>query len=258
MGFPGGLGGKRILLQCRRTRFDPWEDTLEKGMATHSSILVWRIPWTEKPGGLQSMGLQRVRHDRQLRTITEYYRIPMEHFDCHIWGLFIFWLCQEAWGTLVPRLGIEPVAPALKVWSLSHWTTREIPRESFSFILLKLSILRNNLLKNTPLKYTYFKGTVWVLASIYAPSICRMFLKSFLLPLSSRHRVYNNSNSWPPLKTWEISRVCSLVRRRVTHGSTRPALLRRLSCLGPRGSCLLRMGQALQLATAPTGGDVTA
>ena len=39
------------------------EDPLKKGMATHSSILVWRIPWTEKPGGLQSMGFQRVRHD---------------------------------------------------------------------------------------------------------------------------------------------------------------------------------------------------
>ena len=38
------------------------EDPLEEGMATHSSILAWRIPWTEEPGGLQSMGLQRVRH----------------------------------------------------------------------------------------------------------------------------------------------------------------------------------------------------
>ena len=38
------------------------EDALEKGMATHSSILAWRIPWTEEPGGLQSMGWQRVRH----------------------------------------------------------------------------------------------------------------------------------------------------------------------------------------------------
>ena len=37
-----------------------WEDLLEKGMATHSSILAWRIPWTEEPGGLQSMGSQRV------------------------------------------------------------------------------------------------------------------------------------------------------------------------------------------------------
>ena len=40
-----------------------WEDLLEKGMATHSSILAWRIPWTEEPGVLQSMSLQRVGHD---------------------------------------------------------------------------------------------------------------------------------------------------------------------------------------------------
>ena len=40
-----------------------WEDALEKGKATHSSILAWRIPWTEEPDGLQSMGSQRVRHD---------------------------------------------------------------------------------------------------------------------------------------------------------------------------------------------------
>ena len=40
-----------------------WEDPLEKGMATHSSILAWRIPWTEESGGLQSMGSQRVGHD---------------------------------------------------------------------------------------------------------------------------------------------------------------------------------------------------
>ena len=39
------------------------EDALEKGMATHSSILAWEIPWTVEPGGLQSMGLQRVEHD---------------------------------------------------------------------------------------------------------------------------------------------------------------------------------------------------
>ena len=39
------------------------EDPLEKGMATHSSILAWIIPWTEEPGGLQSTGSQRVRHD---------------------------------------------------------------------------------------------------------------------------------------------------------------------------------------------------
>ena len=40
-----------------------WEDSLEKGMATRSGNLAWRVPWTEEPGRLQSMGLQRVGHD---------------------------------------------------------------------------------------------------------------------------------------------------------------------------------------------------
>ena len=42
------------------------EDALEKGIATHSSIVAWEIPWTEEPGGLQSMGSQRVGHDERL------------------------------------------------------------------------------------------------------------------------------------------------------------------------------------------------
>ena len=41
-----------------------WENPLEKGMAAHSSILTWRIPWTEESGGLQSMRSQRIRQDR--------------------------------------------------------------------------------------------------------------------------------------------------------------------------------------------------
>ena len=44
-------------------QFLNWEDPLEKGMATHFSVLSWRIPWTEEPGGLQSMGSQRVGHN---------------------------------------------------------------------------------------------------------------------------------------------------------------------------------------------------
>ena len=44
-------------------QFLGWEDPLEKGMATHSSVLAWRIPWTEEPGRLQSMGSQRVGQD---------------------------------------------------------------------------------------------------------------------------------------------------------------------------------------------------
>ena len=47
-----------------------WEDALEEEMTTHSSILAWRIPWTEKPGGLQSVGSQRVGHDCVTNTHT--------------------------------------------------------------------------------------------------------------------------------------------------------------------------------------------
>ena len=65
-GFPGGASCKQPACQCRRlnetlVRSLGWEDPLDKGMATYSRILVWRIPWTEKSGGLQSIGLQRVR-----------------------------------------------------------------------------------------------------------------------------------------------------------------------------------------------------
>ena len=50
-------------MQETRVWFLGQEDPLEKGMASHSSILAWEIPWTEESGGLQSMGLQRVGHD---------------------------------------------------------------------------------------------------------------------------------------------------------------------------------------------------
>ena len=60
------------LLAMQETQFQflGWEDPLEKGMATRSSIFVWRIPWTEEPGGLQSMGSQRVGHAQATNTLT--------------------------------------------------------------------------------------------------------------------------------------------------------------------------------------------
>ena len=50
-------------MQATWVPFLGWEDPLEKGMATHSIIVAWRIPWTEVPGGPQSIGPQRVGHD---------------------------------------------------------------------------------------------------------------------------------------------------------------------------------------------------
>ena len=57
-----------------------WEDLLKKEMATHSSILAWKTPWREEPGGLQSMGSQRVRHDwaTSLSFLNHLYRIVLQ------------------------------------------------------------------------------------------------------------------------------------------------------------------------------------
>ena len=65
MGFPGGSVVRNLPAMWEtQVRFLGWEDPLDKEMATHSSILTWRIPWTEESGRLQSMGSKRVRHDR--------------------------------------------------------------------------------------------------------------------------------------------------------------------------------------------------
>ena len=63
-GFPGSSDGKQSdAVQETWVRSLSQQDPLEKGMATHSGILIWRIPWTQEPGWLQSTGLQRVRCD---------------------------------------------------------------------------------------------------------------------------------------------------------------------------------------------------
>ena len=62
LGFPVGSDSKNLpTVQETQVCSLGQEDPLEKGMAAHSSILAWRIPWTEEPGGLQTMELQRVR-----------------------------------------------------------------------------------------------------------------------------------------------------------------------------------------------------
>ena len=91
------------------------EDPLEEGMATCSSILAWRISWTEEPGGLQSMGFQRAGHD---------------------WSE---WACRHAlYGILIPWPGIKPVPTAVEACSLNQWTTSEV-LSFFQFLLTVFS-----------------------------------------------------------------------------------------------------------------------
>ena len=67
-GFPGGLviNNRPAMQEPQKMQVQSLgqEDHLEKDMATHSSILAWRIPWTEEPGRLQSLGLPKIRHDQ--------------------------------------------------------------------------------------------------------------------------------------------------------------------------------------------------
>ena len=74
-----------------------WEDTLEKGMATHSSILAWRIPWTEEPGGLQSMGSQESdttehAHIYTYKTISSIVSSYLKQYNC----LFISFIKKKS------------------------------------------------------------------------------------------------------------------------------------------------------------------
>ena len=81
-----------------------WEDPLEKEMATHSSTVAWKIPWTEEPCRLQSMGSQRVEHD---------------------WATLLL-LYYSIWDLSSPTRGQTRV-PCTGRWILNHWTIREVP-----------------------------------------------------------------------------------------------------------------------------------
>ena len=73
-GFPGGSVVKNPpAVQETEVRSLGWEDPLEKGIAIHSSILAWRIPWTEEPGGLQSMSIKELNTTEQLTLFSVIY-----------------------------------------------------------------------------------------------------------------------------------------------------------------------------------------
>ena len=73
-----------------------WEDPLEKRMATHSSILAWRTPWTEEPGQLQSMGLQRIGHDLGTNTYTHTRTHTHTHTHTFLSSTVVFlYACQS-------------------------------------------------------------------------------------------------------------------------------------------------------------------
>ena len=90
-----------VLHKAKQETWEMWvgslgkEDPFEEEMATHSSILTWRIPWTEEPGGLQSMGWQGVRHDWVINTKQMEEIIKFKLFKC-----LVHWrqnICEMDW-----------------------------------------------------------------------------------------------------------------------------------------------------------------
>ena len=101
--FPGGTRGKETTCQYKRhetrVRSLGQEDPLEEGMETHSSILAWRIPWTEEPGGLQSIGSQSLTWLKRLSTYARVHQTML-----HPW--YISWEMEQQWLTR-PQLIIQ-------------------------------------------------------------------------------------------------------------------------------------------------------
>ena len=116
-----------------------WEDLLEKGMATHSSILAWRIPWTKEPGRLQSMRSQRVGHD----WVPEHTHIPVFPFihslirmvylltfeNMCLFGCARSWLWHTGSSIFVEACGIFSCSMwtlSFSMWDLVPWPEMEL------------------------------------------------------------------------------------------------------------------------------------
>ena len=103
-------------MQETRVQSLGWEDSLEKGMATHSSILAWRIPWTEEPGKPQSMGSQRVGHDWGTLTFKNTLLAPL-------FSVFVEILFCKAEGAGLLSLITGVVA---SIWCFHWWDSASV------------------------------------------------------------------------------------------------------------------------------------
>ena len=153
MGFPGGTSGKELICQCRRHNRHgvwslQWEDPLQEEMATHSSILAWEIPWTEEPGGLQSMRSQsRTRLSTHAHTHTLSYNLgtalrallhslPLSWWACGEQSIFIC-LSSRAIHSLYMLKNPVPIEAQTKYCSFSSINKWVYPL-SFSVLLVQL------------------------------------------------------------------------------------------------------------------------
>ena len=121
MGFSGDSESKESTCNMQKTQVQSQgkEDPLDQGIVTHSSILTWRIPWTKKPGRLQSMGSQRVRHDWATNTSVRFSSVaqscltPHNPMNCSTPGLPVHHQLLEFTQIHIHQVGdaIQPFHP---------------------------------------------------------------------------------------------------------------------------------------------------
>ena len=110
----------KCLLAMRKTWVQSldWKDPLEKEMATHSSTLAWKIPWMEEPGRLQSMGLQRIRHDWEtshwLSKVMELFQMLFYKHCFQLWYQSQFYRCTKITLIVLKMLVLVSSTPAPK------------------------------------------------------------------------------------------------------------------------------------------------
>ena len=124
-------------MQETPVRFLGWEDPLEKGTATYSSVLAWRIPWT-----LQSTGSQRVGHDWVTFTFTLatcrhqnpfFFKKKKSLYGICYNNVSVLILFFAMWD-LSSSLRVQTCTPCIGIWSRKHWTTRVVPQNPPLFI----------------------------------------------------------------------------------------------------------------------------
>ena len=134
---------------------------MEKEMATHSSILAWRIPWTEEPDGLQSMGSQRIRHDQVTKTTF----FPHENLHTGVFGSFIH-DCQDLQTTKFPSVVRQWIYQLWYIHIMKYYSPLKINE------LSRMKRYRGNV--NAPC--TKWKRPIWKGYILY-DSNCMIFWK---------------------------------------------------------------------------------
>ena len=203
MSFPGGSDGKESACNEGDLSSIPgWEDPLGKEMATHSSILAWGIPWTEEPGGLPSIGSQRVGHD----WATKYSKHLFQSVQwlSHVWLFAIPWpaarqaslsitsspsLLKLMFIELVmppnhlilcrPLLLLPSIFPSIRVFSKESVLHVRWPKYGVS---ASASVLPMNIQDRFPLRFTG-----WI--SLQSKGLLRVFSKK----KERKKRVFSNT-----------------------------------------------------------------